>query len=86
MQPRNVLWVLRHYNESDEGCPAGVSAACGPALRAGFVRYMLSAGRGGFGLSGNECLRPALYVMVYSHEEQTDEQQQGARASPLLFC
>lgn len=40
---------------------------------------MLSAGRGGFGLSGNECLRPAFYVMVYS-KEQTEEQERGEGA------
>ncbi|GAB4816094.1 hypothetical protein N2152v2_003140 [Parachlorella kessleri] len=40
----------------------------------GFVRYMLSAGRGGFGLSGNECLRPSLYVMVYTHDKSDGEE------------
>ena len=30
----------------------------------GYVRYYLSAGRGGFGLSGNECIHSSLYVMV----------------------
>lgn len=40
---------------------------------AGFVRYWLSAGRGGFGLSGNECLGSAFYCIVYTHEVPDDK-------------
>ena len=48
---------------------------------AGFVRYFLSAGRGGFGLSGHECLRPALYVMVYTKGEEEEARGRGAHLS-----
>lgn len=44
---------------------------------AGHVRYWLSAGRGGFGLSGNECLGAAFYCVVYTHE-LPDEKLDGA--------
>ena len=30
----------------------------------GYVKYFLSAGRGGFGLSGSECIHSSLYVMI----------------------
>eukprot|EP01025_Chloroclados_australasicus_P003940 TRINITY_DN10941_c0_g2_i1.p2 TRINITY_DN10941_c0_g2~~TRINITY_DN10941_c0_g2_i1.p2 ORF type:complete len:570 (+),score=93.50 TRINITY_DN10941_c0_g2_i1:205-1914(+) len=33
------------------------------------VRYWLTAGRGGFGLSTKECLNPGFYVMVYTTEK-----------------
>ncbi|KAI7837708.1 hypothetical protein COHA_008500 [Chlorella ohadii] len=48
----------------------------------GFVRYWLSAGRGGFGLSGNECLGSAFYCIVYTHEvpdDKLDEYLRGWR-------
>ncbi|PSC69405.1 D-amino-acid chloroplastic-like [Micractinium conductrix] len=48
----------------------------------GHIRYWLSAGRGGFGLSGSECLGPAFYCMVYTHEvpeEQLDVYLRGWR-------
>ena len=35
----------------------------------GFVRYFLSAGRGGFGLSGNECISSSFYCIVYAGEK-----------------
>ena len=37
------------------------------------MRYWLSAGRGGFGLSGNECLGSAFYCIVYTHEVPDDK-------------
>lgn len=37
-------------------------------LPAGSVRYWLSAGRGGFGLSPQECIKPIFYVMAYTKE------------------
>lgn len=37
-------------------------------LTDGYLRFFLSAGRGGFGLSGNECLRSALYIVVYRRD------------------
>ena len=33
---------------------------------AGHVKYWLGAGRGGFGLSGAECLGPTFYCQVYT--------------------
>ena len=33
------------------------------------MRYWLSAGRGGFGLSSAECYGPAFYVVVYTTPE-----------------
>lgn len=38
-----------------------------------YVRYFLSAGRGGFGLSSAECLGSSFYVMVYSLDHQEQE-------------
>ena len=35
-------------------------------LFAGYVRFWLSAGRGGFGLSPLECESPTFYCMAYS--------------------
>lgn len=35
------------------------------AADAGHVKYWLGAGRGGFGLSGAECLGPTFYCQVY---------------------
>lgn len=48
----------------------------------GHVRYWLSAGRGGFGLSGNECIRSAFYCVVYTKETpdgKLDEYLRGWR-------
>ncbi|KAL4447823.1 hypothetical protein ABPG75_005042 [Micractinium tetrahymenae] len=48
----------------------------------GHVRFWLSAGRGGFGLSGSECLNSAFYCVVYTHEkgeEKLDEYLRGWR-------
>ncbi|EFN54669.1 hypothetical protein CHLNCDRAFT_52990 [Chlorella variabilis] len=48
----------------------------------GHVRYWLSAGRGGFGLSGNECLGSAFYCVVYTQEvpdSKLDEYLRGWR-------
>lgn len=36
---------------------------------AGHVKYWLGAGRGGFGLSGSECLAPTFYCQVYTTPE-----------------
>lgn len=41
------------------------------------MRYWLSAGRGGFGLSGNECLGSAFYCIVYTHETPEDKMDGG---------
>jgi len=35
----------------------------------GSIRYFLSAGRGGFGLSSSECIRSSLYVIVCRSDE-----------------
>lgn len=48
----------------------------------GHVRYWLSAGRGGFGLSGSECITSTFYCVVYAHEEEDsklDEYLRGWR-------
>ncbi|KAL4442489.1 hypothetical protein ABPG77_005073 [Micractinium sp. CCAP 211/92] len=48
----------------------------------GRVRFWLSAGRGGFGLSGSECLDSTFYCVVYTHEkpeEELDDYLQGWR-------
>lgn len=54
---------------------------------AGHVRYWLSAGRGGFGLSGNECLGSAFYCVAYTQEEP-EERLDGAPPPSicLLVC
>ncbi len=49
------------------------------AVAAGFVRYWLGAGRGGFGLSPRECVAPSFYVVAYETEEDPDEQMRGWR-------
>jgi 4-amino-4-deoxychorismate lyase len=46
------------------------------------VRYYLSAGRGGFGLSSDECLRSAFYVVVTRHDNIAHGDSQGERAGP----
>ena len=35
-------------------------------LLSAHVKYWLGAGRGSFGLSGNECVRPTFYCQVYT--------------------
>lgn len=35
-------------------------------LLAAHVKYWLGAGRGSFGLSGGECVRPTFYCQVYT--------------------
>jgi hypothetical protein len=59
-------------------CPA-------PPPHAGHVRYWLTAGRGGFGLSGNECLGSAFYCVVYT-KEQEDAKEDGARRCAAPAC
>ena len=44
----------------------------------GCVRFWLSAGRGGFGLSATECLGSTLYVMVLAKAERSEEEETGA--------
>ena len=61
-----LMWVL-----DTPSCPQSLPTL---APAAGFVRYMLSAGRGGFGLSGNECIRPSFYVMVYTHDKSDGDE------------
>ena len=55
-----------------------------PAPHAGFVRYWLSAGRGGFGLSGNACLGSAFYCIVYTHETPEDKLDGGCPSAGWL--
>jgi len=49
-----------------------LETAAASKLTDGHLRFWLSAGRGGFGLSGNECLRSALYVMVCRKDAKED--------------
>lgn len=42
----------------------------------GHIRYFLSAGRGGFDLSGNTCLHSALYVIVYKRDHEAEEESE----------
>lgn len=45
----------------------------------GHVRYWLTAGRGGFGLSGNECLSSAFYCVVYTKEQEDAKEDEYLR-------
>ena len=56
-----------------------------PPPHAGHVRYWLTAGRGGFGLSGNECLSSAFYCVVYT-KEQEDAKEDGAPRCAAPAC
>ena len=62
------------------------SAQASPFLgSAGYVRYWLSAGRGGFGLSPKECMAPAFYCMVYTKDGAFPDPTQGisVKTSPV---
>lgn len=37
------------------------------------MRFWLSAGRGGFGLSASECLTSTFYCVVYTKEQPEEE-------------
>ncbi len=55
------------------------------------MRFWLSAGRGGFGLSGSECLDSTFYCVVYTHEKPEEELdgEHGAQApavAPGALC
>lgn len=53
-----------------------LETAAASKLLDGWVRFYLSAGRGGFGLSSLECIRSALYVVVikrFIEEESSSE-------------
>eukprot|EP00891_Asterochloris_glomerata_P005439 jgi/Astpho2/5439/e_gw1.00076.31.1_t len=60
------------------------TAAIGGAFT-GYVRYWLSAGRGGFGLSPKECMAPAFYCVVYTKDEAFPDPTQGisVKTSPV---
>jgi 4-amino-4-deoxychorismate lyase len=53
--------------------------------RAGFLRFWLSAGRGGFTLSGHDCLRPELYAIFYNgpHTELDPTVGWAVKTSPI---
>ncbi len=44
---------------------------------AGHVRFWLSAGRGGFGLSTSECDYASFYVMVYTDDGERHDLSKG---------
>ncbi|CAG9462626.1 unnamed protein product [Pedinophyceae sp. YPF-701] len=53
--------------------------AAASCVENGSVRYWLSAGRGGFGLSGKECVRPSFYCIVYgSTPAEADPEEEPA--------
>ena len=59
-----------------------------PCMSVGHVRYWLSPGRGGFGLSPRECDFPTFYVVVYKDDRPPLNPVQGwkVRAGPLRVC
>ncbi|KAI3425070.1 hypothetical protein D9Q98_008447 [Chlorella vulgaris] len=83
---------LTNAAKANIGLPRGMSveqmrrtiletAAAGCKLN-GHVRYWLSAGRGGFGLSGNECGGATFYCTAFTRdtpEEKLDEYLRGWR-------
>ena len=52
------------------------------------VRFFLSAGRGGFGLSPAECVRPALYVVVQAEDNiaHGDSDGEGNANQPMVIA
>lgn len=56
-----------------------------PLLPAGFLRYWLSAGRGGFTLSGNDTLGPEFYCLCYNGPSPDRDETVGwtAKTSPI---
>lgn len=65
-------------------CPyQTVSYKVGTPCCTGYVRFWLSAGRGGFGLSSAECESPAFYCMAYSHDGTRPDIMKGWKVLPF---
>ena len=50
------------------------------------MRFFLTAGRGGFELSGNDCLDSSLYVVIHSHEVDEGKQDGAQRRGSVQRC
>jgi 4-amino-4-deoxychorismate lyase len=49
------------------------------------MRYWLSAGRGGFSLSGNDCISPEFYCIFYTGPHRDIDETVGWRVKPSII-
>lgn len=62
-----------------------LDTAAASRCKNGFLRYWLSAGRGGFTLSGHDCLQPEFYCIFYSGPHTPLDEIRGwsVKSSPV---
>ena len=84
---RAAAWLPRGLEALMEACdPAMTYLLPLQLIAAGIVKFWLSPGRGGFGLSPSECIEPSFYALATSENCRPYDRTicRTAIASPIL--